>query len=368
MTTGMKKKILAVCQTPPPLHGQAVMGKYLVEGIYDDIEIIHVRMAFSEDLESVGKPGWRKLLVLVQLLGRIVRERFRSGTRVLYYPPASPHLPPVLRDIVILLAVRPLFQKVVFHFHAGGLPGYVSSLSGPLGIAARRAYARPDLAIVLGDFACGEVAAFEPARTVAIPNGIPDESKSQPALVEKKDPPILLFVGLVCEEKGVGTLLEACWLLLERGLRVECRIVGEGRSQSEWGALRAQAEKTGQSVRFLGRQAGSEKWRHFVEADLFCFPSHYVSEALPVVVAEALMFGLPVVATRWRGIPEMIEDGVSGFLVPTKDPVALADRLEALLSDSSQRSEMSVRARERFEEQFQVEKFWKRMGAALGSL
>ena len=80
------------------------------------------------------------------------------------------------------------------------------------------------------------------------------------------------------------------------------------------------------------------------------------------------MFGVPVVATRWRGIPEMIEDGRSGVLVPVRDSSALADTLEKLLRDSTSRNAMGEQARRRFEERFHVEGFWKRMDEALGSL
>ncbi|MDQ2766608.1 MAG: glycosyltransferase family 4 protein, partial [Gemmatimonadota bacterium] len=79
--------------------------------------------------------------------------------------------------------------------------------------------------------------------------------------------------------------------------------------------------------------------------DLFTMPS--LSEGLPLALVEAMSFGLPVVVTRVGGVPEVVTDGVEGFLVPPSDPSALAAALDALLDDAPRRQQMGAAARTR---------------------
>jgi hypothetical protein len=105
--------IIAVAQTPPPFHGQAVMNQLLLEGDYSKVQFHHVRMAFSDDIQEVGVFRWKKIFHLVVVYFGIVVALFRTGAQVLYYPPASPNMVPFLRDCVLLIGTRWLFQKTV---------------------------------------------------------------------------------------------------------------------------------------------------------------------------------------------------------------------------------------------------------------
>jgi glycosyltransferase involved in cell wall biosynthesis len=112
----------------------------------------------------------------------------------------------------------------------------------------------------------------------------------------------------------------------------------------------------GDVVSFAGTCVGAAKWEYYGAADIFCLPSYHESEALPVVVLEAMMFELPVVATRWRGIPDLVSDGITGMLVPVRDPNALAKALDVLLADRLLRRSMGARARTIFLERFTLER------------
>jgi glycosyltransferase involved in cell wall biosynthesis len=101
--------------------------------------------------------------------------------------------------------------------------------------------------------------------------------------------------------------------------------------------------------------SGDAKFETFSRSDIFCFPSHYDAETFGLVLLEAMSFGLPVVATRWRGISSIVREGQTGFLTPIKDSVALADKLEALLLDPELRRSMGAKGREVFERDFTLE-------------
>lgn len=121
-------------------------------------------------------------------------------------------------------------------------------------------------------------------------------------------------------------------------------------------------------VRFLGVKSGENKWKPFADCDIFCFPSYFEAESFGLVIAEAMQFGKPVVSTHWRGIPSVVKDEVSGFLVPAQDANAVSLRLLQLIRDPDLRKRMGEEGRRIFGEQFTLEVFHRNMEDALASV
>ena len=364
-------KIIAVAQTPPPFHGQAVMNQLLLEGDYSKVQFHHVRMAFSDDIQEVGVFRWKKIFHLVAVFFGIVGARFRTGAQVLYYPPASPNMVPFLRDCVLLIGTRWLFKKTVFHFHASGLKGFHERLPWPLQKVFRWAYGRPDLSISISSFAKADAEFFDSQVISVIPNGIPE-----PDIVKKLHRSLaqnaleILFCGMVSKEKGIAILLEACAHLKAKGVHFRFKIVGRAVSEADQKFFTEfiQSNQMEDIVQLTGPLHGDEKWKAYSCADLFCFPTFYSAETFPVVAIEAMMFGLPVVATNWRGLPDIVVDGKTGYLVSPKDSKAIAERLERLILNPDLRRTMGAAGRQRYEENFTVEKFRNSMESALASV
>jgi len=141
--------------------------------------------------------------------------------------------------------------------------------------------------------------------------------------------PRVLFVGRLTPQKGVGTLVAAVGLLKDPSARV--LLVGDG---PERPALERQAERigVGDRLHFVGFLAHERLPAMFSHADLLVLPSLY--EELGTVLLEAMQAGLPIVASKTGGVPDVIEDGVNGLLVPPADPGALARAIDRLLADS----------------------------------
>ena len=117
-----------------------------------------------------------------------------------------------------------------------------------------------------------------------------------------------------------------------------------------------------------GPLTGAERLDAYSRADVFCFPSFYEAETFGIVLLEAMQFGLPVVATRWRGIPSVVTDGVTGFLVPVRDSAGLADRLALLLGDQALARRMGAAGRSAYEERFTLQRFHADLQAVFDSL
>ncbi|ETX27781.1 glycosyltransferase [Roseivivax isoporae] len=154
----------------------------------------------------------------------------------------------------------------------------------------------------------------------------------------------LLFVGRLARVKGVALLLRAVAALAERVPDLHLTLIGDGPDRA---GLEAEARALGIAERctFLGYRGQAEVAEALGHADLFVLPSF--AEGVPVVLMEAMAAGLPVVTTRIAGVPELVEDGVSGLLVAPGDAGRLADALARLLADPGERARMGAAGRAR---------------------
>jgi glycosyltransferase involved in cell wall biosynthesis len=197
---------------------------------------------------------------------------------------------------------------------------------------------------------------YPETRTLTHYNGVdPDRFRPGEAPAE---PRLVLHVGRLVEKKGTKVLIEA----LSGIAGAKLVIIGDGPLR---GALEQQARELGDRVRFLGELPSDEVARWMRRASVLAVPSLTASdgdaEGLPNVVVEAAASGLPVVGTTHSGIPEAIEDGVTGFLVPEGDAGALAARLTDLLGSEPLRRDMGVAARQLAERKFSRQMLTERL-------
>jgi glycosyltransferase involved in cell wall biosynthesis len=162
----------------------------------------------------------------------------------------------------------------------------------------------------------------------------------------------VLSIGRLEREKGHAILLEALARLHQRGVPIRAEIVGGG-SLHDTLQRRAAELRIEAVVSFTG-PVGQDRIRaHYLEADVFCLPS--LGEGVPVVLMEAMACGLPVVATRTMGIPELVEDGMEGMLVDPGRPQPLADALQQLSEDTELRFRMGDAGRVKVRTEFALE-------------
>jgi len=350
--------VILVGQTPPPFHGQALGIKAIADYPFPRLRLRLVRMAFSDDLSSVGRFRLYKLWHLVSLVVRIIAARWRSGAAVLYYPPAGPDWTPVWRDLFLLPLVRPFFAVTVFHFRAAGLGSWLAKRCRLVRWLSRRAYGNAGLAVLMSARLAEDGGGVLSARhTVVIANGVADLSAGRRAAAGQS-PGRILFVGALRPEKGVDVLIDALMLLHGNGIAFTLQLVGKPVSGSYKKMLEDRIAKAGlaSTVTLCGELTGQRLCDAYAGACLFCLPTQYESEAMPRVIIEAMQFALPVVATAWRGIPDMIENGVQGLLTPVGDAAALAEALETLLRNPSLGEKMGAAGRQRYDACFTVER------------
>ena len=343
------------------------MIQYLLDGKYQDIELIHVRMNFSQQLDKVGRFGFAKLWELLRVVAAIYIARLRMRPYVLYYPPAGPRFVPVMRDIVILGMTRWTFGKTVFHFHASGISEYFVKMNPVMRRLFRFAFMRPDMVIRIAHRSPEDGQGLLCKKEVVVANGIPDfAGVSIERGADPGSPIRILLVAALSEDKGVLIAIEAAQQLMSAGLDVELTCVGGWNSQEFQERAESLIDSRFKSrFKFPGIQTGADKWEYYRRADIFVFPSFYHSETFSVVLLEAMCFSLPVVASRWRGIPEVVEEGSCAILCDPREVAGCRDALSQLVNNASLRRDMGQKSRERYLRYFTLEAHRKEMEGAL---
>lgn len=200
-------------------------------------------------------------------------------------------------------------------------------------------------------------------------NGIPSSAieslvSASSVMTSSEDKvPHLLFLSNLLISKGVVVLLDSLKVLKEKGCRFVCDFVGGETVEMDAAMFQAEVVKRGLEgmVVYHGRKYGKDKEAFLNAADIFVFPTFYHNECFPLVLLEAMEHGLPCISTTEGVIPGIVDDGKTGFLVPKHDVAVLADKILLLLNDSVLRSNMGKAGREKYEKEFTLEVFEKRM-------
>lgn len=171
-------------------------------------------------------------------------------------------------------------------------------------------------------------------------------------------PPVILAIAQFREKKGLPFLVEACRVLRNEAQEFECCIVGDGPQRDYLEALieKYDLENT---VRLAGIVFQEKLKDCYRRADILTLPSIVASDGdrdgIPVTLIEGMAMGCPVVSTWVSGIPELVEDGRTGLLVPPGDATALARALRTLLQDEDLRRQMGRAGRNRVIRQFDIQ-------------
>src|SRR6266496_3174824 len=183
-------------------------------------------------------------------------------------------------------------------------------------------------------------------------------------------PLLIVAVGRLIAKKGFADLIRACGLLAESGKSFQCEIIGGGPLENE---LRAQIDQLNlqDRVALSGAKPQREVRQRLAGASVFVLPSvvdaHGGMDNLPTVIMEAMATGLPVISTDVAGIPEMVVQNETGFLVRPGDAVALADAIEKVIDDRSLAQKLGEAGYERAQELFSIEKNVTQLRALIDS-
>lgn len=361
------KKILIIGQTPPPYGGQALMIQSLLNYRFPNVEFIHIRLNFSKDFNEMGKFKFYKFTALIKTILLAWIYRFKYNVRILYYGPAGPNKMAMYRDMLLLISIRFLFKKVIFHSHAGGSSLLYKDLNPISKYFYRIAFFKPNIIIKLTKYSHGDEDILKAKKIFIIPNGITDEFKINGygnQRKDKKDQIInLLYTGAIYEERGIIELVEAVNLLKKKDYKICLKIIGifiDSKFSNDINNL-IEKYKLEDFIQFLGTKIGKDKWDIFYKSDIFCFPTKVPSETFGIVLIEAMQFKIPIVASKWNGIPYVIDDKSDGLLTNPSDYVDIANKIEILINNKELRYKLGENGRKKFENSYTIKSFIENM-------
>ena len=348
---------------PPPVHGAAMVGQYIHDSklINQEFDCHYINMTTAKNLQDIGKVGMRKLLDFFKLLKKI-----RHGVKVI--KPQLVYVTPnacggaFYKDFVVVEMLKCLGCQVVAHYHNKGV---ATRQEKWLDNVLYKRFFKDIKVILLSECLYEDVKKYVNRDDVFVcGNGIPSSAIEGLVSASPEDKiPHLLFLSNLLISKGVVVLLDSLKLLKEKGCRFVCDFVGGETVEMDAAMFQAEVAKRGLEgmVVYHGRKYGKDKEAFLNGADIFVFPTFYHNECFPLVLLEAMEHGVACISTTEGGIPGIIDNGKTGFLVPKHDVSVLADKIQLLLNDSVLRCNMGKAGREKFEKEFTLEVFEKRM-------
>ena len=252
------------------------------------------------------------------------------------------------RDLVYLLVAKACGARVVLQVHGGALERFVFRL--------RAALRWPDAVVVLSQREQETWRRLAPEQNVALlPNGI----DCAPYLRYKRSVPApgeplrLVYIGRLVPAKGLTETIEALALARSNGVAVHLTIAGGGPEEARLRALVREFDLE-REVSFAGATLGEDKALLLSQADALCLPSY--SEGLPYSLLEAMAAGVVPIVTPVGAIPDVVQDGVHGALVPVQDSDAIAEAIRALSLDRALLARMSAACRKRIAATYSIER------------
>lgn len=353
----MKPKIVFLVHLAPPVHGAAALGGYVKDSVLINtyFNSKYINLATAGSLSDIGKWGLKKGIVILQLWYKVLQTLAR-GKFELCYMTINSSGAPWYKELVIVALLKLFRIPIVYHYHNKGV---AQNANTGLKNFLYRFQFKNSKSIVGSPILYSDIKKFVPQSNVYYcPNGIPDLSLSTsvPNTVKKQSNTVnILFLSNLIQTKGVYVLLEACALLQKKSIAFNCIFIG-GESDITAPLFNKQVEKLNlqSNVSYQGKKYGIEKQIAFSEADIFAFPTYYHNECFPLVILEAMQQALPVISTFEGGVPDFVEDTVSGFLVPQQNPKALADKLEVLILNPTLRTEMGLAGEKLYQEKYTV--------------
>jgi glycosyltransferase involved in cell wall biosynthesis len=354
-----KSKVLFLIHLPPPVHGSSLLGSqvYNSEIIHQSFEAKFINLLLSTNVNSTGNFGLGKLWKSLIITSKLLFELIFHYPQICYFALSASGFA-LIRDLILVILLKIFNVPIVFHLHNKGIKHN----------RRKRLYGKVynfifsgNKVIVGSKLLYQDVEEYFSFDSVYLcPNGIMD-CESQLG-IKKNDRTTILYLSNLIKSKGILDLLESCKILHENKVDFILQIVG---SEGDLSISDIQSRVNGlgisSQVDIIGPRFGLDKLQILNNADIFVFPTYYRFECFPLSLIEAMQFSLPIISTFEGGIPDLIEDGFSGFLVNQRDVEEISNRLMDLILNPELRVKMGNAGKRLYEHNYTTKLFQERI-------
>lgn len=361
------RRLLCLIQLPPPIHGTTVINAQVANSdllrSHFDVEVLPLN--FADSVNDIGRPSLKKLGQALSIAATLTKKLAKTRPDAVYFT-VAPTGGAFFRDCLYVAIIKSFGTQRIYHVHGKGISDVTDRAWRRL---LYRWFFRGARVIQLSpllDYDIEGIADRDGVKYVA--NGIAPHERTDTRRERSATEPVrFLYVSNITRDKGPLVLVEALGLLRARGAKFEAVFAGADAGDGSLAELETRVRELDleQVVRYVGPTYGEAKNELLRTSDVFVFPTFYRQEAFPLVILEAMQFGLPVVSTFEGAIPEIVIEGETGLLVPQRNPEQLATALEKLLGSRELIAKMGSAGRQRFAENYTARHLEERLVEAL---
>lgn len=343
MNNNNKKKIFCPISLPPPYYGSNISSKNLISSplINREFELDVLAISYNQKVENVGSLRLKKLFLMINFFFIICKKSFQKHDLV-YFVPAISGIA-FIRDLLLILPLKLQKKNIIIHLRGKG----ISNKAGESVLYKwlYKFFFKNTSVICLSERLFDDIKDVFNGPKYVVNNGI--KSESYPHYKKNNEIPVILYLSNFMETKGILILLEAANLLKIQKFQFKLNLVGAPRGDimNKINYLISKYSLENYIIS-IGPKYENEKKEAFQNADIFVFPTYH--EAWGLVNLEAMQAALPVISTDEGAIPDIIDDGLTGFIVKKQDPIDLAQKIAVLLKDEKLRIEMGKKGKEKF--------------------
>ena len=345
-----KPRILFIVQLPPPIHGASLRNRDIIESklINDSFDIKIIPLRFSEKLENLSKFSFKKIIKTIIIIFKLKKELLFNRPNLVFFS-FSPNGFAFIRDSVFILIMKMFSIKklIVFRERIQKQKFKNKILSFIL---------KNSEIMILSKFIMNDLNEIKNIKINIVYDGIRKIVSDSDIKNKKQNKnPIILFMSNLIINKGILIFLESLSVLARKGIDFSALIVGAPVDISEVELMQKIRElRLTDKAKYLGFIKGDKRFETYLNSDIFVLPT--IRETFPGVILEAMQSGLPVISSFEGGIPEIVKNGETGFLVQKNDSTALAKKIEYLIKNREIAMIMGQKGRERFLKYFTYEK------------
>ncbi len=361
----MSRVILCLLHLPPPHIGPSVINESVIQSLSlnPEFECDVFPINTSNHIQQINRFSLKKVSVLFTMSFKLIR-RLLNRKYHLVYMSLTPTGIGFLKDFILVMILKMRGVCRLYHLHGKG----VHEKQNVFMTWLYRLCFKGSHVILLSESLYPDIKCYVPREQVSvIPNGVPEDidAKAWEKIRERRRQPHVfhvLFLANLVRSKGIFTALEAVRQLQQKELKFQFSVVGADFDVTqaelvEW----VEQNDLQETVFVLGYRSGAQKREIFERADIFIYPTQ--KDTFPLVLLEAMQYGLPVVSTFEGAIPDIVDANQTGFLVAPGSATDLAEKIEFLMKDTEWRSNMGEQARAKFVREYTFFIFEHRLSA-----